>query len=104
VGHDSTAKAIFEAFRPVSASSELADATLRTAFDRLERVHRFTLSREDEIVIKDAYEAFCGGGPPANKYFENGTFASTETLFCRLHKQVCLDVSLDRLERGRAPA
>jgi len=45
------------------------------------------------------YFPFCGGGAPANKYFENGTFASTETLFCRLHKQVCLDVTLERLER-----
>ncbi len=44
------------------------------------------------------YFAFCGGGAPANKYFENGSFASTETLFCRLHKQACIDVSLDRLE------
>ncbi len=50
------------------------------------------------------YFAFCGGGPPGNKFFENGTFASTETMFCRLHKQVCLDVSLDRLERSKAPA
>ena len=48
---------------------------------------------------KCPYFAFCGGGPPANKYFENGSFASTETLFCRLHKQVCLDVTLERLER-----
>jgi uncharacterized protein len=48
------------------------------------------------------YFAFCGGGPPANKYFEAGTFATTETLFCRLHKQVCLDVSLTRLEQLRA--
>lgn len=46
-----------------------------------------------------SYFPYCGGGPPANKYFENGTFASTETLFCRLHKQACLDVSLARLER-----
>jgi uncharacterized protein len=45
-----------------------------------------------------AYFPFCGGGPPANKYFENGTFASTETLFCRLHKKVCLDVTLALLE------
>src|SRR5262249_45607717 len=29
------------------------------------------------------YFAFCGGGPPGNKFFENGTFASTETMFCR---------------------
>lgn len=44
------------------------------------------------------YFPYCGGGPPANKYFENGTFASTETLFCRLHKKVCLDVALELLE------
>ncbi|MFO0929668.1 MAG: cyclophane-forming radical SAM/SPASM peptide maturase GrrM/OscB [Gemmataceae bacterium] len=50
------------------------------------------------------YFRFCGGGPPGNKFFENGTFASTETLFCRLHKQVCLDVSLDKLERMKTPA
>ncbi len=46
--------------------------------------------------------AFCGGGAPANKHFENGTFASTETLFCRLHKKVCLDVALGWLERNAA--
>src|SRR5262245_27669293 len=50
------------------------------------------------------YFAFCGGGAPANKFFENGTFASTETLACRLSKQVCLDVTLSKLERSRAPA
>jgi uncharacterized protein len=42
---------------------------------------------------------FCGGGPPGNKHFENGTFASTETLFCRLHLKACLDVSATWLER-----
>jgi uncharacterized protein len=46
------------------------------------------------------YFPFCGGGPPANKHFENATFASTETLFCRLHTQVCLDVTLGWLERN----
>lgn len=50
------------------------------------------------------YFAFCGGGPPGNKFFENGTFASSETMFCRLHKQACLDVSLDKLERSKALA
>ena len=45
------------------------------------------------------YYPFCGGGPPGNKHFENGTFASTETLFCRLHMKACLDVTADRLER-----
>jgi uncharacterized protein len=29
------------------------------------------------------YFRFCGGGAPANKFYENGTFASTATLQCR---------------------
>jgi uncharacterized protein len=45
------------------------------------------------------YFPFCGGGPPGNKHFEHGTFAATETLFCRLHLKACLDVTADRLER-----
>ena len=64
---------------------------------------------EDEVargvaMCRDscAYFPYCGGGAAANKYFENGTFASTETLFCRLHKKACLDVSLDFLERNAA--
>ncbi len=47
------------------------------------------------------YFAFCGGSAPANKFFENRTFASTETMSCRLQKQVCLDVSLAWLENHR---
>src|SRR5262249_7350784 len=39
------------------------------------------------------YFPYCGGSAPANKFFENGTFASTETLSCRLQKKVCLDVT-----------
>src|SRR5262249_1898515 len=46
-----------------------------------------------------AYFPFCGGGAPANKYFENGTFASTETLSCRLHKKLAVAVTLELLER-----
>ncbi|MFM8272141.1 MAG: cyclophane-forming radical SAM/SPASM peptide maturase GrrM/OscB [Gemmata sp.] len=50
------------------------------------------------------YFPFCGGGPPGNKHFENGTFVSTETLFCRTHVKACLDVTADRLERFPPPA
>jgi uncharacterized protein len=46
------------------------------------------------------YFQYCGGGAPANKYFENGSFDSTETLFCRLNHQAVLEVVLDGLERG----
>jgi uncharacterized protein len=30
-----------------------------------------------------AYYGYCGGGAPANKYYENGSFATAETLFCK---------------------
>lgn len=46
------------------------------------------------------YFPFCGGGPPANKYFENRSFASTETVFCRLHKKICIDITLELLEQS----
>jgi uncharacterized protein len=49
------------------------------------------------------YFHYCGGGAPANKYFENGSFDTTETLFCRLSHQAVLDVVLDGLERGELP-
>jgi hypothetical protein len=63
LGTDSTAQALLDAFRPAPCSEKLANANLRTVFDRLERVHGFTLSRGDESHIKDANEAFCAGGP-----------------------------------------
>jgi uncharacterized protein len=49
------------------------------------------------------YFQYCGGGAPANKYFENNSFNSTETLFCRLSHQAVLDVVLDGMERGELP-
>src|SRR5262249_16615133 len=54
-----------------------------------------------------AWFRFCGGGAPANKYFENGSLAAPETLFCRLPRQTVADVVLAKLsgptvETGRA--
>lgn len=51
-----------------------------------------------------AWFRFCGGGAPANKHFENGSFDSTETLFCRLHRQALADVVLDKMRRPPAEA
>lgn len=34
----------------------------------------------------------CGGGAPVNKLCENGTFASTETIFCKLTQQAMSDL------------
>jgi uncharacterized protein len=45
------------------------------------------------------YFSICLGGSPANKLFENGSFDSTETLFCRLSKKAVIDVVLEKMER-----
>ncbi len=45
------------------------------------------------------YFAYCGGGAPSNKYYENGTFASTETMYCRHTVQLPFDIVLEDLEK-----
>jgi uncharacterized protein len=44
------------------------------------------------------YFTYCGGGAPSNKLYENKTFDSTETMYCKLGKQVLTDVVVDYLE------
>jgi uncharacterized protein len=44
------------------------------------------------------YFAFCGGGSPSNKLYENGTFDSTETVACRLRVKATMDMLLEYLE------
>ncbi|MBV8739113.1 MAG: GRRM system radical SAM/SPASM domain protein [Alphaproteobacteria bacterium] len=45
------------------------------------------------------YFSVCGGGEPVNKLAENGTFASTETSYCRITKMRATDLVLDALDR-----
>jgi len=47
------------------------------------------------------YFSVCGGGEPVNKLAENGSFASTETTYCRLTKMRGTDVVLDAIERAQ---
>lgn len=42
----------------------------------------------------------CGGGAPANKYFENGTFNSASTAYCRNIIQLPIRIVLEDLENG----
>jgi uncharacterized protein len=44
------------------------------------------------------YFSVCGGGAPSNKYFENGSFESTETMYCRSVIQIPLDIVLAKTE------
>jgi uncharacterized protein len=91
-----------DSFTLGNVATDPLDAVLASArFRRLED----EIGRGVEMCRADcAYFPFCGGGPPANKYYENGTYASTETVFCRLHKQVCFDVTLGLLERSAKSA
>lgn len=47
-----------------------------------------------------AYFNVCGGGAPANKYYEHGTFTATETLYCRLTKKAIIDLVLEEVENS----
>jgi uncharacterized protein len=46
---------------------------------------------------------WCGGGAPANKFFENGSLASTETMYCRLTKKTVLESLLSAVENNTLP-
>jgi uncharacterized protein len=45
------------------------------------------------------YFSVCGGGEPVNKLAENGSFASSETQYCRLTRMRPTDLVLDAIER-----
>ena len=44
------------------------------------------------------YWHFCGGGCPSNKFFETGSFESTETLHCQIHQKSTVDTVIEYLE------
>jgi uncharacterized protein len=46
------------------------------------------------------YFAICGGGAPSNKFFENGSLASSETAYCRSIIKATADVVLDFVVAG----
>nr|CUM60924.1 conserved protein of unknown function [Planktothrix agardhii] len=46
------------------------------------------------------YFGVCGGGAGSNKYWENGTFACSETMACRYRIKVVTDIILDKLENS----
>jgi uncharacterized protein len=46
-----------------------------------------------------AYFSVCGGGNPSNKLTELGSFAGTQTQYCRLHVQSFADVLIESLEQ-----
>jgi uncharacterized protein len=83
---------------------------LRDSFEHGAQSERFrTLAAEIDRGVSSCkasckYFDVCGGGAPANKYFENGSFDSTETLFCRLTKKTLFDVCAEFMTRPPAGA
>jgi uncharacterized protein len=49
------------------------------------------------------YFRWCGGGAPANKLFETGRFDVTETMHCRLTRQIVLDQVIAGIEAHTEP-
>ena len=48
------------------------------------------------------YFSICGGGAPANKYYEHQSFSATETVYCRLVKKAIADLVLSDQEGNEA--
>jgi uncharacterized protein len=46
------------------------------------------------------YFGLCGGGAGSNKYWENGSFNSSETWACRYRIKAIADIVMDRLENS----
>jgi uncharacterized protein len=62
------------------------------------RVHNEILAGVKRCRANCQYFVLCGGGAPSNKVFENGTFDSMETTYCRLAKKAFIDVCLEQAE------
>lgn len=64
------------------------------------KVHREIADGVESCQSSCEYFRLCGGGAPANKLFENGSFRSAETVYCRCSVQVPIDIVLEDLERS----
>jgi len=78
---------------------------VKDGLDAIERNPTF-LRMKDEIDkgvenCKNSceYWSFCGGGAPSNKFFENGSFSTTETLACKYQKKEVVDLLASHFEQ-----
>lgn len=51
-------------------------------------------------MCKESCDYFdvCGGGAPSNKLYENGSFASTETKYCKYSRKIIVDSIVEKTE------
>jgi uncharacterized protein len=76
---------------------QLADCLTSEAF---QRVHSDIQDGVRRCRESCSYFGVCGGGAPSNKLYENGTFASSETQFCRLIIKSMTDLALSWVEEN----
>jgi uncharacterized protein len=77
------------------------------ATDRLIDIGQAPLFRRIEGEIRRGVDAckrncpyfkWCGGGAPANKLFETGRFDASETMHCRMTRQIVIDETIAGIE------
>lgn len=68
------------------------------ATDKFQRINQDIQAGVDLCQHTCPYFSVCGGGSPANKYFENGLFNSAETMFCRYTTKILTDIILGDIE------
>jgi uncharacterized protein len=62
-------------------------------------MYRQVIAGVERCRLECEYFELCGGGAPANKLYENGSFGSTETVYCRNVVKAPLRLMLAHLER-----
>lgn len=107
VGHDGTISTFSPELLGASHSRFEGFAFGKVATHSFEDVGRAAAFRTINNEIRRGVEAcertccyfrWCGGGAPANKLFETGRFDATETMHCRLTRQVVLEQAIAGVE------
>jgi uncharacterized protein len=70
------------------------------ATDKFKSINRDIQTGVDLCKRTCQYFSVCGGGAPSNKYFENGSFASSETMYCKYTTKILTDIILEDLENS----
>jgi uncharacterized protein len=68
-----------------------------------QEMHRQIVAGVERCRRECEYFELCGGGAPANKLYENGSFDSTETIYCRHVVMAPLRLMLANLEKRLQP-
>jgi uncharacterized protein len=67
--------------------------------DKFQRIYQEMAAGVKRCQETCLYFGVCGGGAGSNKYWENGSFNSTETKACRYRVQIVTDIVLEALEQ-----